>query len=504
MLRFLVFDNDGNPATDFQPTNAHLIGPDDLATAGTVRFEDGQVVCEKRGSQAVGVCLLCDAGEMGRLMLQTCLLPDRPEPYVLSIELARHRIKTFIAKSEEWQMFELSAEHPAMARWDKARQLLTKALITTDRAEADRCAKQSLVLAIDASERLAMAHAQILLHRRYGQRAASSATLGVRISPARHAPGLRQLAERDFDVISIPLNWRWLEVEEGRYDWEPVDRWMQWAKQTGKPIVAGPLLDFSRQSVPDWLYVWQHDYDTCRDFAYDHIERVVQRYGPVVNMWNIAAGMNVNDNFQFTAPQMMDLVRMASVHVRQSARGGRTMIELVQPFGEFAAGKREALAPMVFLDRVVQEGIRVDAVGVQVLFGRADEGKATRDLMQVSALLDRFHLLELPVIVSAMGVPSEQNGEDAGWWHDRWNAERQAKWIGQVFGLAMSKPYVESLIWGELYDHEHAVVPNVGVIDEQGRTKPALQRLVSARKRLRKPLGPLRLPNREDNIPAGS
>ena len=47
------------------------------------------------------------------------------------------------------------------------------------------------------------------------------------------------------------------------------------------------------------MYVWQHDYSTLRDLAYEHVERIVQRYKSVVGMWNIAAGINVNDNFQF-------------------------------------------------------------------------------------------------------------------------------------------------------------------------------------------------------------
>ena len=107
---------------------------------------------------------------MGDLMLQTCLLPDRPEPYILAVELARHRIKMFIAKSEEWQMFDLSAEHPAMQLWEEARQLFTRSLTTHDPVKADGYARRSLKRSVDASERLALAHAEILLHRRYGQR----------------------------------------------------------------------------------------------------------------------------------------------------------------------------------------------------------------------------------------------------------------------------------------------------------------------------------------------
>src|SRR5262249_41626181 len=156
-----------------------------------------------------------------------------------------------------------------------------------------------LIHAIDATERLALAHAEILLHRRYAQKPASPSTLGVRIWPGIDAKPLRELVAKEFDLLAIPLNWKELEVREGQYNWDSVDRWMDWASKQGKPIVAGPLLDFSRRALPEWMHVWQHDYDTTRDLAYDHIEKVVNRYTGAVGVWNIASGLNVNDNFIF-------------------------------------------------------------------------------------------------------------------------------------------------------------------------------------------------------------
>src|SRR5690554_5384564 len=105
MLEFAVYDENG-PAESWPVVGAHLVGPDDLAAPGAIHVERGKIRCRKRGSRAVGLALLYDAGGSGMLMLQTCLLPDRQEPYILSVELARHRIKMFIVKSEEWQMFD--------------------------------------------------------------------------------------------------------------------------------------------------------------------------------------------------------------------------------------------------------------------------------------------------------------------------------------------------------------------------------------------------------------
>lgn len=430
-------------------------------------------------------------------MLQTCLLPSREEPYLLRVELARYQIKLFLAKAEEWQMADLSRDHAATRLWEKARRHFTAALTAPDEHAADRAAEEALELAIEATERLAMAHAEILLHRRFGQKAASSATLGVRVWPGRDGRQLRELIDQNFDVVVMPIRWREIEVEEGRYVWGPLDRWVEWARERGKPVIAGPLVDFSHESIPEWMYVWQHDYDTCRDLLYDFMERVVQRYRGAVGMWNLASGVNANENFEFTPGQMFDLVRTARLLVQQNRPGARAMVELVDPFGEQAAAREGSVPPIAFIEQLLQAGVKLDAVGVQLLFGDARRGRGARDLMQVSALLDRFFLLETPVLVSALGVPSEVVDEGGGCWHGPWSEEMQSRWVARVFALALSKPFVESVFWTDLYDHPEAPLAGAGLIDAEGRPKPALARLIGIRRRLRRPLGNPKLPARE-------
>ena len=71
------------------PRRAHILGQDNIALTGRVRIEGDEIVCEADPNQAVALCLQVDAGEVGVLLLQTCLLPRRERPYLLSLELAR-------------------------------------------------------------------------------------------------------------------------------------------------------------------------------------------------------------------------------------------------------------------------------------------------------------------------------------------------------------------------------------------------------------------------------
>lgn len=490
MLRFRVFDGQA-PASTWPLVNAHLLERDDLAVRGEITFAEGIIQCRKRGNMPAALALLHDAGPQGQVMLQTCLLPDRDEPYLLTLELARFKIKQFIAKSEEWQMFDLPSDHPAMQQWELARSLFTRAMNDASPASASAAAQESLVAAVEATERLALAHAEVLLHRRFGNRAASSTTLGVRVWPAQCTEAMQGVVARDADVVMIPLRWNAIEVREGRFDWGPTDKWMSWAQAKGKPVVAGPLIDFSAEAIPPWMAVWQHDYETCRDLLYDHLERVVSRYRGVVGVWNLAAGLHTAENFTFTPTQMVDLVRMAGLLVRQMRRGARVMVELTQPFGECTALRREALGPMLFLDRLVQEGVQLDCVGVQVLIGEG-QGHAARDLMQFSALLDRFLLLEMPVMITALGAPSEPCSSAVGTWHGPWSQKIQSDWAARIFPILMSKPFVEAVFWAELSDNDQQRTAGLGLLDATGTPRQALARLVAMRRRLRRPLGALK------------
>ena len=62
--------------------------------------------------------------------------------------------------------------------------------------------------------------------------------------------------------------------------------------------------------------------------------------------------------------------------------------------------------------------------------------------------------------------------------------------------MAMSKPFVESIIWTDLIDHDKALLNGAGLINTAGQIKPGFKRLCDIRKRLRKPLGKLNLPKK--------
>lgn len=485
MLRFISHDDQHSE----RPVKAVLMDKDDLVIPGVVECDAGQIVCQRSGDGAMALSILHDTGEPGCMALRTCLLQQREAPYRLTVELARHRIAMFVFKAEEWAMTDLAADHPAMKAWDQARQLFTRAMVTTDDAKAERAGCESLSLAINASERLATAHAEILIKRRFHSKPAPSTAIGVRVSPSHSGHTLQEIAKRHFRLIAIPLRWDKLCPQPGEYHWGPADKWIAWAEDHGCKVLAGPLVDLGRHGLPGWVASQAVSYEQLRDLAYDHVEQVVSRYGDHIGMWSIGTGIHTNRTLRLRPADMLDLVRTLALRIRQGHRGRRVILELDELWGDYLYECGSGVSPTAFVEQVVQAGVRLDAVGLRLQFGDSGAGRSVRDLMEISRLLDRYVTIDPPVLVTDIGVPAQPLEDAAGWWRTPWSEDVQGQWATRVMAIALSKPHISSVIWTDLYDHHDTQPPTAGMLDDQGNARQVIKNVVGLRRRLSKPFG---------------
>jgi GH35 family endo-1,4-beta-xylanase len=74
------------------------------------------------------------------------------------------------------------------------------------------------------------------------------------------------------------MSWKQLQPEEDTFITEPLDEWVEVLSRKRIPIVAGPLINLQDSEMPDWMFIWEHDYDTLRELAYEYVQKVVARY----------------------------------------------------------------------------------------------------------------------------------------------------------------------------------------------------------------------------------
>ncbi len=498
-MRFRAYI-DGGPVGSLNLGGAYLVGSDGVPLAADIRLAEGEIRCAKRAQGPAGLSLLWDVPQFGRIMLETTRLPDDDDrAYNLNVELARCRLMRIAQKREDWGLFELGDVPEEEADLDKARGYFIESLKAKDPVQAAKLADESLRLSCEVGEKLSLFHADIFLARRRQSGSFSRRTFGCSVDLSSLNEGYCRRLLEGFDFLNLPIVWRDIEPKEQDFQWSLLDRWVEWLTKHRVPLRASPLVAFDEANIPDWLYIWEHDFETVRDMVYDHINRVAERYGNYVHSWEVISAIHAENCFNFNFEQLMELTRMAATLTKQLSPRSATVVNLTAPWGEYYARNQRTIPPMLYADMAVQSGINFDAFGLQFFFGVPKDGMYARDLFQVSAMIDRFALLGKVLHITAIQVPSATNKDEgdawggevdveaAGYWHETWSEDLQAQWLRDFVRIALSKPFVESITWRDLADTQGHYLPHGGLLNRDLTHKKAYAELLRIRRGLPKP-----------------
>ena len=496
-LKYEIY-RDGNRVTSFEPVAATAVGPESVPISGDITFRDGLLILNRKDDHASGLSLLWDCGPLGAFVLETTRLQPRDKPYNLNVELARFRLMKIMQKQEDWNLFDFPKAENQTALFQEAQNLFADALGKLDQpGEAAKLADRALAIAIDVSEQLAVFHADLFLNRRGAIQ---------RICPAHFRLPGRPVQCRTKNTRTSPrasLTTRCCRCDGNSFSRRSIrfrprrwtNGWRCWASGGFRPCRAARS-GWTRRQVPDWMVIWEHDFDMLREMSYEYVQKIVQRYRRAMSAWNVVAGVPTNSAFTLNFEQVIELTRLLVSQVKTIVPNARTMVTITQPFGEYHARSRASVPPMLYAEMVAQAGINFEAFGLEIEMGVPSPGMFTRDLFQLSVLLDKFSTLGRPVFVTAVGVPgrstpdpddiSEGRRDPApgGRWRRPWDPQLQADWIEAVYQVVLSKPFVESIAWSNLADIRQTL-PGGGLLDDALRPKPSFQKVQQLREKLR-------------------
>ena len=491
-LRFEIY-RDGARLMGFSPVAAMAMGPESVPIAGDIAFRDGLLLVRRQDDHATGLSLLWDIGPLGAFQLETTRLLPREKPYNLNVELARFRLMKIVQKLEDWNLFDFPRVEKFTLRFREAQMLFAEALGKLDEpSTASRLADQSLAMAVDLSEQLAVFHSDLLINRRRTANTFVKHIFGARVDTTIQNQAYRDTLAGNFDYAVLPMSWQELQPQEQEFRTEVLDHWVETLALRRVPIIAGPLIDLNH--APDWLFVFEHDFDTLRELAYEFVQKVIHRYRKAVQVWNVAAGLPTNSGFTLSFEQIIELTRLLVSQVKNMIPNSRVIVTVTHPFGEYHARPKTSVPPMLYAEMIAQAGINFEAFGVEVEMGVPTPGGYARDMFQLSCMLDRFSALGKPLFVTAACAPG-RHGPDAsdrsggkldpslgGRWHRQWDPQLQADWMEQFYRVCLSKPFVESIAWGNLADMNPSL-PSGGMMDDLLQPKPVFERLKQMREK---------------------
>ncbi len=484
MLKFACYGEKTADALDMD--SAFAFGADGVAVRADLTLDKGVITCAARTSEPIGLAVLWPVKGLGSMLVETTRLQPSDKPYNLHVELARCRLMNISLKREEWGLFDYPGIEDIATDVDKARDAFVEALEHQDEPQqAAKLADKSLGISIDAAERLSRFHASVFLTRRQKSGGVPKRFLGVSAPQAEPTGRVMDRVRESFSFIRVPVVWRDVQPKEADITYDRPDAWIRAAVDAKLLVRAGPLLHFGVRSVPDWMYIWENDYESILDYAREHVRRTIKRYGKKVNSFTVASGLHAGSVFDFTVEQIIDLTRMTATVAKQLVPRTPVILELTQPWGEYYARNQRTIPPLLYADMVVQSGVTFDAFGLQFLFGH--NGYHVRDLFKISSLIDRLANLGKPLHVTAVACPSGGTGTNkpvgGGTWHGPWTDDVQADWLKAFLEIALSKPYVESICLSELADGPDAIVPSSGILRQDLSPKPAAKMLQEFRQK---------------------
>jgi hypothetical protein len=290
---------------------------------------------------------------------------------------------------------------------------------------------------------------------------------------------------QSFNAAGVPFGWREVQAGEGKFSWDVSDKQIEWCHTHGLRVYGGPLLRLDRPGVPDWLCLFEGDFENILSFATDYIRAVVMRYRGKVQVWQCAGRLGSPETLGLSEEESLRLAARTIELVHALDPGTPVVLSLDQPWGEYLSRKECDFSPIHFADALIRPGLGLSGLMLEVNTDYWPGGTLYYDLLSFSRRLDYWAMLGLPLHLSIC-APSGSH-EDLLAQHrvkrlsPQWTPKTQQLWANRYVPLMLAKPYVQGVLWGQLRDSEPHKFPHGGLFDIRRHPKTTLRILASIR-----------------------
>lgn len=475
LMRFLVPDRSLLPADAVE--RAYFTGLDEIPWRSRTQWTDEGLSIRRVENDSGNFHVPYLLPGLGEISLQTACLMERNSPYHLTVELARgsiHRIRNQLAL---WQASGVPI-HDRPPALGKALELLSRATTEQhDPPEAEKFARQAIVTAENLISELAIQFADVVIAARRRQPGRGTPAMAVNLGSAPFGEAAGRYVVNTFNAANVPFSWRDIEVHEGRRDWSLPDKQLEWSRANNLKVIAGPLLSFDHNGLPPWLFLYEGDADALVSYVDDFVRTAVGRYKGRVQLWQVAARMNVQQTFELGEEERLRLAATIIETVRQLDPKTPIAMVIDQPWGEFMRAQDCDFSPLHFADALVRADLGLNSIGLEINLGYDADATQPRDAIDLLRQIDRWSSLGLPLVVT-LAAPG---GGDAD---PKARAKLKPLANGGAFSpqmhcvknlipLLLSKPAVQGIIWNQLMDSVPHELPNAGLFDGTNQPRPA-------------------------------
>ena len=487
LMRFFV-DPASAPGLWPNGHRAYITSFDGRVHATKVDFDERILSCRRQQQESGKLHLPWKIPGRGSPVVSTTSLPEREQPYILPLELARGKLAEVRDQAAVWQQLRMVIPPAYNQAQQAAFKQLAKASASQDDLELTcRLADESLQSSFDAAEILTR---EYIVQRRASRPASGSprtALLGGRLDPDLLTQPVADRIPELFTAVELPIEWTAIEPDEGNYSWDGVNRAIAYATEHRLVMRGGPLIDFRPGGLPNWLKTWQNDILNLPSFICDFVETAVSKYMGVIRLWEVAANGNTGGALALSEDHRLAIVARVLETASRTHSDGQFFIRVDQPWGEYQARGQHRLSPIQFVDALLRSNLGLGGVNLEIAMGYQPASSLSRDLFSISRLIDLWSQLGVQLHVT-LACPSSMSADPLADGdleptpsapEGDWSPDAQEKWLADTVGLLLAKPAVTGVFATHLSDGLPHRFPNAGLHAADGSPKPAWSRLES-------------------------
>lgn len=482
VIRFRLPANDLNQRLS-DCRAAYFTGLDRTPGQLKAEFRNGLMSCHRESNESGRLFVPWRIDGYGTPIVGTATLSERTAPYNLAVELARGKLNEVRNQLADWRQLGLSVS-------DELREILGRAQRAFIRAATGRhqpeavfsAAQESLEAAFAAGNLLIDSYTSQVLHNRLASLPKLPTNLGcvLDVDPGS-LPAANQWGSA-FNFCQVAIPWNVLAPSEGRYRWDLVDAQLAWCRQQKLPVEAGPLVDFRARALPDWIWLWEGDFETINGLVSDFVRQAVQRYKGKVPIWHVVHRPASHEILGLTEEEQIRIAARAIQIARHADPSAQFTMGVDRPWSEWMGSSPFQLGPLHLADYLNRADIGLGGIAVEIAPGYSDPGSHLRDLFEFSKLLDLYSLLSLPLHIWLV-FPSSTAVDpladplvrvESKQWPSPPDEALQASWASKWLALAVAKPFVRSVSWLQADDGFPHLYPNGGLFRADHTEKPVL------------------------------
>ena len=283
----------------------------------------------------------------------------------------------------------------------------------------------------------------------------------------------------------MPICRRKTETTEGRFTWTINDRQIQWCKAHGLKVLAGPLVLLDPHALPDWLCLYENDFESVLEFASQYLRAAVERYRGKVDYWICAGRFNAAEVLALSEEERLRLVARMIELLRAWDPDTPVLVSFDQPWAEYLRERHSDLSPLHFADALIRAGLDLGGLMMEVNVGYSPGGTQRRHALEFNRQLEAWSKLGLPLWLSLCAPTGD--GDDplalrkVALPPGSWSPAAQQEFAARYVPLALAKSGVAGVVWDQLRDSQPHDFPHGGLFDTQHQAKPVLQTLAAIR-----------------------